>query len=296
MVRRCGSSVQIFARTAQNPQGGGGATEAGGSAQTVRRQALVQGPGGLGDRLQLVRQLREGALAPRRAEARGALDGVVPGRRPDPVASRAGRGARSAWPRRTGCRAPRRAPKASRRDRRARPPTRSPAGLSRGGRLRARTARPARRCRYRRASAPPASRRRRRARRRGRGSGRRCGRSAIQSRPNAGQHVVGHVLVVDDRLAVRRRAEKALRPPRANRSAARPITSSRIGMVEAGLRRDRRRRRARRRPPCPGGSRRRASSRSRCCAGPTTWRSGPAPSPRRLVVLQPLVERPAIAP
>ena len=174
----------------------------------------------------------------------------IPGRRPDAVrrASPGRPGEHRLAKRNTQGRAER--DQESRAGRPARRRRRSPAGPRPGDRPRGRRVRPAR-------TKPMSSRRHRRAGRRRRrgpapasGSGRRCGERP-SSRGRRRAHVVGHVLLVEDRPAAGDRAAAA--PPRPLRQSVGWLAQHLVaqGMVDAACWPDRRRRTARRSPPYP---------------------------------------------
>ncbi len=85
------------------------------------------------------------------------------------------------------------------------------------------------------------------------------------------EHVMGQVLLVEDRAAVRDRAQQRSHDRARVGRVGYLSFFTRIGQsIHSG--RDRPRRMARRPPPCRDGSRKTASWRSRCCEGRTTWR------------------------
>ena len=97
---------------------------------------------------------------------------------------------------------------------------------------------------------------------------------ASQSSAEVRQHVVGHVLLVADRRSAGTGPSSACTTSRQSVGCdATLVRTDGRSPVAPG----RRHRTARRPPRCPGGSRRTASSRSRCCAGPTTSRCGRSP-------------------
>ena len=179
------------------------------SLSLCARKPLVERPRGVGDRLQRVGQVVDAELSARRRRSRSTVstESYQAGAQTPSVARRPGAQdsiARVEGNRRT----PRRAPSACRADRRARPGPRSPAG-ARPSRSAARSKSSA--CAGRPISSSVKSSRFMRVGRQhglGRADQERVDEVVRPLAAECRQHVVRHVLLVPDRLAIRRRSDE----------------------------------------------------------------------------------------